>query len=122
MNSQVFLEYTRRFEQIMQSFPESHWRSRLNLDAEPPEVNSALSLSVLRYLNLCSEEFYLYKRGYLARDVWTIWERELQRTLGTPLLRREWGILEGEFESYPEFRAFVHRVHNEKETAYSREN
>jgi hypothetical protein len=63
--------------------------------------------AVLRYLNLCSEEFYLCRCGYLAREVWDIWEAELDRTLWSPIVRREWPELKREFAAYPEFAAYV---------------
>ena len=110
MNAQVFIEYTGRFEQIMQSFPHSAWAARLNLEKALPEPSDELSLCVLRYLNLCSEEYYLRRRGYLAKEVWGIWERELQRTLKCPLFVREWKKLVGEFESYEDFRRYVEKA------------
>jgi hypothetical protein len=110
MNSQVFIDYTGRFEQIMQSFPRGSWKSRLDLNSEPAESSDELSLSALKYLNLCAEEYYLYRKGYLDKNVWKIWESELKRTLQSPLFKREWIILVTEFESYPEFQKFVSEV------------
>lgn len=110
MNAQVFIEFTGRYEKIMDGFPNSARVARLNLDAELPPESDELSMVALKYLNLCSEEFYLCKRGYLAKDVWKIWECELHRTLQSPLFMREWGKLSGEFGSYPEFRKYVEEV------------
>jgi hypothetical protein len=56
---------------------------------------------------MSSEEFYLWKKKYVADEVWKIWEDELIRILQSPLLRREWQELESEFQSYPEFLEFV---------------
>ncbi len=106
MNAQVFMEYTKRFDEIMQSFP-SGWAGRLGSDQVPPEPSNAVSTSVLRYLNLCSEEYYLLKSGYLSKKVWGIWEAELKRALRTPLLRREWQKLSREFQEYPDFCSYV---------------
>jgi len=107
MNAQLFLEFTKRFEEVMQSFPKNAWPNRLDIKGTPPPKSKALSLSVLRYLNLCSEEFYLCKKGWLRQDIWQIWENELVRTLQTPLFIREWKELCREFESYPKFKEYV---------------
>lgn len=107
MNAQLFLEFTKRFEEVMQSFPKNVWSSRLDIEGKPPAKSKALSLSVLRYLNLCSEEYYLRQKGWLYKETWEIWERELIRTLQTPLFYREWKTLSKEFESYPEFKEYV---------------
>ena len=68
--------------------------------------------AVLEYLNLSSEEFYLWKRGYLSSEIWQIWESELIRTLRSPMLGREWAKLRPEFQSYPEFSMFVEAQRN----------
>lgn len=110
MNAQLFLEYTSRYELIMSSFPAEARSARLDSSGHPPEQSEDLTTAVLRYLNLCSEEFYLWKRKYLARDIWNIWESELQKTLQSKLLLREWESLRREFESYPEFVEYVERA------------
>ena len=107
MNAQLFLEFTKRFEEVMQSFPKNAWSARLDIDGKSPEKSEELSLSVIRYLNLCGEEYYLYKKGWLNKGIWKIWEAELIRTLQTSLFIREWKILSGEFEAYPVFKKYV---------------
>jgi hypothetical protein len=106
-NVQVFLEYTKRYADIMNMFPSEGRKARLDLFGDPPPESDELSLSVLRYLNLCSEEFYLCKKKYLSSHVWRIWEAELKRTLGSTLVVREWARLREEFQAYPEFLEYV---------------
>ena len=69
MNAQVFLQYTMRFEDIIKSFPKNAWSARKNSDDKLPKPSEELTTSVLRYLNLCSEEFYLYKEKYLLLEI-----------------------------------------------------
>jgi len=107
MNAEVFMKYAERYEQIMSSFPEDAFRARFSMSEELPPQSAQLTLAVLRYLNMSSEEFYLWKKKYVADEVWKIWEDELIRILQSPLLRREWQELESEFQSYPEFLEFV---------------
>ena len=106
-NAQVFLEYTRRYDEVMEMFPPNARRARLDLSAKPPPESEDLTLAVLRYLNLSSEEFYLFRERYVSKAVWRIWEAELKRTLCSPLVRREWKKLRTEFLSYPEFLDYV---------------
>ena len=106
-NAQAFLTYTERYEQIMSSYPPEARLARLDSDRALPPRSPELTLSVLRYLNLCSEELYLFRYGHLDKKLWAIWEDELIRMLRTPLVRREWAELRREFESYPEFFEFV---------------
>ncbi len=109
MNAQLFLEYTSRYDQIMQSYQGRI--TDLNLDSEPlPEENQELKQCILRYLNLCSEEFYLWKRGYLNKDIWLIWQGEINRALRSKLYKRAWVGLQTEFEAFPEFSSYVREV------------
>ena len=110
-NTQIFLEYTKRYNEIMESFPPEARPARLSLEDKMPDQSEGLSISILRYLNLCSEEYYLCERGYLSKELWGIWEDELKRTLNSPLFVREWEGLRNEFLSYPEFLEFVDDVH-----------
>lgn len=110
MNAQMVMKYAERYEKIMDSFPREAFHLRFDLDSELPPPSQELTTCVLKYLNLCSEEFYLQKKGYIAKDVWSIWEDELNRTLRSGLFRREWEKLRGEFVSYPEFRDFVEKT------------
>jgi hypothetical protein len=114
MNAQVFTEYSNRYDQILASLPLAAWEARVNSESALPEPSPELTLCVLRYLNLSSEEFYLYQRGYLQKDVWEIWQGELERTLRSPLLRREWQALAPEFVSYPEFARYVEVIQKER--------
>lgn len=107
MNAQVFLQYAKRYDEIMNSFPKNARLARINSRKALPKPNEELTICILRYLNLCSEEFYLYRTKYLSKGVWDIWADELVRTLRTPLFRREWPKLLNEFDAYPEFQSFV---------------
>lgn len=108
---QTIIEYTKRYEEIVNSYP----AIRLNTNSPNllPESNE-LSTAVLRYLNLCCEEFYLHKEGYLSNKIWNLWKDELERTIGTPLYKREWPKLEKEFERYLEFRQYVESIQKQK--------
>jgi len=68
-------------------------------------------MAVLRYLNLCSEEFYLKKQGYFSEyGIGGIWEEVLQDNLSTPLFVREWENLRVEFKFDKEFTDYVDSV------------
>ena len=119
-NAQTYIEYNKRYEQIMHDFPE---KVRLNFaEAKPGDV---CPRRVLLYLNLCSEEFYMWQEFYISHKVWTIWEREIKRVLQTDLIRSAWkGLsekdlsekdlsekgLSEEFKSFKDFREFVDEV------------
>jgi hypothetical protein len=110
LNAFVYMKYTERYEHIMNSFPQGTYSARLDSHGAPPEITEQLRLAILRYLNLCSEEFCLWQNKYIADGVWKIWQAEMDRTLVTPLYRKAWPLLEREFVSYPEFSKYVEQV------------
>jgi hypothetical protein len=110
INAQLFLAYTERYEAIISGFPPEARLARLNSARALPPRSPELTLAVLRYLNLSSEEYYLWHSGHLDRRLWKVWETELERMLSTPLVRREWAELRLEFVSYPGFASFVDSV------------
>lgn len=116
-NTELLLAFTARYERIMESLPANAINVRLDLGGEVPPESPDLSRCVLRYLNLSSEEHYLHERGYLDSEIWKLWECELQRTLQSPLFRREWRVLRAEYESYPAFLRYVDRVQSESPLA-----
>ena len=109
-NAQIYIEYNKRYEQIMHDFPQ---KVRLNFaQAKPGDV---CPRRVLLYLNLCSEEFYMWQEMYISHKVWTIWEGEIKRVLQTELIRSAWKDLSDseEFKSFKDFQKFVDEVQEE---------
>lgn len=109
---QIFLEYTKRYEIIMDSFPENARFCRLDFSKDLPSESNELTIAVLKYINLCSEEYYLRERRLLSKKVWNMWKDELERTLKSELVRREWLKVKIEFETYPKFKNYVESVIN----------
>jgi hypothetical protein len=107
MNARLFLAFTDRYEKLMRNAPADFRTRRLNPLTSPFEPTDADRTSVLAYLNLCSEEHYLWRNGYLDHAIWRIWSDELERTLRSDLFRKEWQRLREEFQSYGHFCEFV---------------
>ena len=113
---QVLMKYTERYEHILDQFPQDALEARFDAKVLPPQ-SPQLTLCVLKYLNLCSEEYYLRKHGYLAESVWCIWEGDLKRIIGSPLWQREWLVLRTEFVSHPDFLEYVERIQGEHKSS-----
>jgi len=98
----AFLVFTERYEAIMRELPQNaRVASEWGLDVD---ADFAIRL---RYLNLCSEEYYLKKRWLLSKRVWGIWETEMRATLASKPYRDAWQELHLQFTSYPQFSRFV---------------
>jgi hypothetical protein len=113
INVQILMKYTERYEHILDEFPEDALGLRFDSQALPAQ-SARLTLCLLKYLNLCSEEYYLWKHKYLSSEVWAIWEGDLKRMIASPLLRREWPRLQREYESHQDFLKYVEHVQGER--------
>ncbi len=111
-NIQVFLQYTQRYESIMDSFPEDARFYRFNYEKALPLESEKLTIAVLKYINLCSKEYYLRESGQLSKKVWNIWKDEMERTLQSNLVKREWPKINSEFKSYNKFQRYVENLIN----------
>jgi hypothetical protein len=111
-NVEILMKYAERYERILEQFPESALAARFDMNTLPPE-SAKLRLCVLKYLNLCSEEYYLMKHGFLSVSLWQIWEADLKRILASPLLRREWPLLRREFLSHSDFVEYLENAQRE---------
>jgi hypothetical protein len=112
MNAQIFIKYTERYERILEGFPQDALVARFDATAAPPQ-SPQLRLCVLKYLNLCSEEYYLTRHGYLAVSLWRIWEGDLKRIIASTLVQREWPSLRTEFLCHQDFLDYVERAQAE---------
>jgi len=117
---QIVMKYTERYERILDQFPEDALTARFDAQTRDlPPQSQQLRLGVLKYLNLCSEEYYLTKHGYLDESVWHIWEADLKRIIASPLLQREWPVLRTEFQAHEDFLHYVERVQAQYKTPNS---
>ena len=107
VNAQIFLELSSRYETVKEAFPSGTWVNRLANERDLPPRSERLTAAILSYLALVSYSHILYDRGYLSRDLWTILQDDLRRTLGAPLFAREWASLRPEFAALPKFMRHV---------------
>jgi hypothetical protein len=109
MNAQMYLAYNERYERLMADCPPDFRTTLLNIKDSEVELKDRDRIKVwmLRYLNLCSEEFHLMKTGCLAPEVWGLWSQELESKLRKPLFVSGWSDLRHEFKSFPEFLKYV---------------
>lgn len=74
---QFFTEYTRRYQDIILRMPE---------DPSDPQFLKYMQL----YFGLCSEEFYLYKKGLIDKNVWDLWVDGMALTMKKRSFKTAW--------------------------------
>ncbi|MEI8191551.1 MAG: hypothetical protein WCI75_17695 [candidate division NC10 bacterium] len=109
---QTFAEYTRRYAEIVDALPSDAIRPGAAYDyaSLPPSERDALLRGMRRYLNLCSEEFFLNSRGKIDATTWEIWLAGMRSTARLPGFRVAWPLLHSEYDYYPTFQEFMDRL------------
>jgi hypothetical protein len=103
------LEYTKRVDDIMRSFPPSLWAPRL-FPQELPEPSDELRLSAMRCLNFVSQLHYFSRKGYISRDVWRRGQGIYAEILQSPFFVREWKTVAPRFAADAVFCRFVEKA------------
>ena len=107
----VFISCCERFDQIMQAMPVKLRREQelSSLDISAALKNEAVQHAIFRYLNLCSEEYYLHSLKALPSGVWKIWEKQMEAMLRNRLFKAAWTELNlsAVYEPHDEFHDLV---------------
>jgi hypothetical protein len=77
----VFLEYTRRFEEISSELPMFIRLNDATSGIKPQDDPDFLDSFMLRYLNISSEEWFLHEKGLINDEVWEMWKHYIEATL-----------------------------------------
>jgi hypothetical protein len=107
LNAQMFIEFSKRFEDLLRLFPTEAWLANRNpgqpLPPSSPELRDC-TLYCIQFINDC---YYLHKNRFISTRLWRLWEREITRTLSGPLFEREWESVKAEFAHDPQFSHYI---------------
>lgn len=113
LQPQVALEFYRRFAEITDKMPVA---LRLASSAGPhwatiqDPLRGQMLVSMLSYLNLSAEEFALYQKGRLPKDVWQVTIREIEGNFAKPLWQSIWQDVKAGYASQPDFAALIEAI------------
>lgn len=65
LNAQVFTTYTERYDRIMEELPDGF---RVDSDSGIDDISNEDRKNILRYLNMCSEEFFSKRKRIFGRE------------------------------------------------------
>src|SRR5262249_24528442 len=90
VSAYFLLEYTRRFEQAVQSLPLRVWAVHLYPDEELPESSEEIRLGIFRCLTCLSQIHYFSHKGYIPKSSWKRVEMGFSQILRSPIFLHEW--------------------------------
>jgi hypothetical protein len=105
LGAQIFLSYSDRIQALRRSLPVDYTPERFGASSE------ALTPEARRYvaevLQLVFELHALKRHGYIDKHIWRVWEPDIDRLLRSAAVRREWPLLQREFDTHPKFITWV---------------
>lgn len=111
-----FADYTKRYQEITLNFPESINEKNFKIDSLKPEIKDKTLRYMRAYFDLCSEEYYLWKKESIDNDTWKEWESGIKYAFSKPAFRQAWQVLRLDTIYYGEFTDFVNSTIPSKNT------
>lgn len=111
-----FADYTKRYQEITLNFPESINEENFKLEDLEKSVRDKTLRYMRAYFDLCSEEYYLWKKKNIDDDTWKEWETGIKFAFSKPAFRQAWDVLRLDTVYYGEFTKFVNDAISGKNT------
>jgi hypothetical protein len=113
LQTYVALDFFKRYEAWNEDAPYA-LDERTRLDDLDDQTRNEVLHSVVRYANLCSEEFALYKARRVPRDIWEIWDYGIRQNFQKPIWREAWAEKRKEYDSYRVYQEYVDKIVGEQ--------
>jgi len=116
LNAQMFIEFSRRFQELLRLFPTEAWLANRSPQESLPPSSRELRDCTLYTIQFVADVYHLHKGGYISKRLWMLWEREIKRTLMGPIVRREWVAVAAEFAHNDAFLRYINGLMDSKQS------
>lgn len=103
----VFMDYTKRYQEICLNFPENINEVDFSFDKLDKGTREKTLRYMRAYFDLCSEEYHLYLQKHIDKKTWVEWESGIKYALSKSSFRTAWSILKLDTIYYSDFTVFV---------------
>lgn len=110
LNVQMFIEFSRRFQDLLRLFPTEAWLANRNPSQPMPPRSQELADSTLYCLQFVYDVYHLHRGGYISKNLWKLCEREIRRTLTGRVFQREWTGIAAEFSHNQHFIQYMNTL------------
>ena len=107
LNAQMFIEFSRRFQELLRMFPTEAWLANRTPHQPLPAPSQELTDCTLYCVQFIADVYYLHVGGYISNKMWKLWEREIKHTLTGPVFLREWERVAAEFAHNGDFLQYI---------------
>ncbi len=112
---QNFIEYTKRYQEIILNFPENinaqdFTFEDIDTNKERNKERNKTMRYMRAYLDLCFEEYTLHDKGFIDNDLWSIWKGGMETAFTKPAFKQAWEIIKKDTEYGVEFNHFANQL------------
>lgn len=104
---QNFMEYTKRYQEIVLRFPENINRADFDIESLGPSERDRTMRYMRAYLDLCFEEYTLHKQRFIDDDLWEIWKGGMETAFGKAAFQQAWNRIQKDTEYGEKFHQFA---------------
>ncbi len=115
LNAQMFIEFSRRFQELLRLFPTEAWLANRSPHQPLPPSSQELRDCALYTIQFVADVYHLHKGRYISNRLWMLWEREIKRTLMGPIFLREWQSVAAEFAHDCDFLRYINGLMDSKQ-------
>ena len=102
-----FSEYTRRYQEITLNLPESINEEDFDYDSLSPDIKDKTMRYMRAYFDLCSEEYFLKRKGSIDNETWSEWETGMKFAFSKSAFQQAWKMLQLDTIYYGDFSKLV---------------
>ena len=107
----LFIDYTKRYQAIILNLPSNIGSKEFDIEKLPLEDKEKTLVYIRAYFDLCSEEYFLWQRGNIEKDVWYEWESGIRHALSQKAFQDVWNKhIESNSTYYKEFTKFMNKM------------
>jgi hypothetical protein len=102
-----FADYTKRYQEITLNFPESINEKDFSFEGLSPEVRDKTLRYMRAYFDLCSEEYFLWRKKHIDNETWLEWKTGIEFAFSKTAFVEAWKILKLDTIYYGAFVEFA---------------
>ena len=110
-----FADYTKRYQEIILNLPENINAPNFDYNVLSSELRNRTLRYMRAYFDLSSEEYDLWRAGYIETRIWNNWKNGICFALSKKAFRDAWEIVKLDTVYYPEFNSLIEIIITENE-------
>ena len=109
MKLSLLSDYTKRYQEIILNFPEDINRDDFNYEMHSSEVKEKTMRYMRAYIDLCSEEYNLYKNKFIDEEIWKNWESGMIYAFKKKAFKEAWKKIKDDTIFYQDFSDWIEK-------------